>query len=168
MSVRLLLAEPNPDDGLVQEVTEEFRYRREVFDMKARQATTRHAKPGPSNQQAEDAAAEAALGPSTSGGAAVAAPPQGGGGGGGGAADVEEGSGEGSGSAKRPRGDADAAGSSGPTASDGAPCAKEPRRAGADAVPAALSGKQQNQEASTFPAADDRCGERDQPELASY
>ncbi|EFN56722.1 hypothetical protein CHLNCDRAFT_13870, partial [Chlorella variabilis] len=42
-SVGLLLAEPNPDDGLVTDITAEFKHQRQVFDAKARQWTQRHA-----------------------------------------------------------------------------------------------------------------------------
>jgi ubiquitin-conjugating enzyme E2 T len=42
-SLGLLLADPNPDDGLLAEVSEEFKHRREVFDAKARDMTKRHA-----------------------------------------------------------------------------------------------------------------------------
>ncbi|KAL4442433.1 hypothetical protein ABPG77_005017 [Micractinium sp. CCAP 211/92] len=42
-SIGLLLAEPNPEDGLVTDVTAEYKHQRQVFDAKARQWTQRHA-----------------------------------------------------------------------------------------------------------------------------
>lgn len=43
-SVQLLLQEPNPADGLVVEITEEFVRQRHVFDAKARAMTKLHAR----------------------------------------------------------------------------------------------------------------------------
>jgi ubiquitin-conjugating enzyme E2 T len=42
-SIRLLLADPNPDDGLVAEIAAEFKTQRSVFDAKARRETEKHA-----------------------------------------------------------------------------------------------------------------------------
>mmetsp|Transcript_35711 Transcript_35711/g.43084 ORF Transcript_35711/g.43084 Transcript_35711/m.43084 type:complete len:304 (+) Transcript_35711:476-1387(+) len=42
-SIRLLLAEPNPDDGLMAEVSDEYKHNRAVFDAKARKLTQQHA-----------------------------------------------------------------------------------------------------------------------------
>ena len=42
--IRLLLAHPNPDDGLVADVTEQFVSDRASFDAKARAWTRRHAQ----------------------------------------------------------------------------------------------------------------------------
>eukprot|EP00887_Chlorella_sp_A99_P007099 scaffold2.g7099.t1 len=53
-SLGLLLAHPNPDDGLVTDVTSEYKHQRQAFDAKARQWTRRHAMP--------DAAAAAGAG----------------------------------------------------------------------------------------------------------
>ncbi|XP_047000017.1 ubiquitin-conjugating enzyme E2 T-like isoform X2 [Schistocerca americana] len=43
MSIRLLLAEPNPSDPLVAEIAEEFLFNRPLFDKTAREWTKRHA-----------------------------------------------------------------------------------------------------------------------------
>lgn len=45
-AVRALLAEPNGDDGLVEEVAHEFRHARAAFDARARAMTRRHASGG--------------------------------------------------------------------------------------------------------------------------
>ncbi|KAH0435228.1 hypothetical protein IEQ34_026638 [Dendrobium chrysotoxum] len=45
MSIGLLLSEPNPDDGLMAEVSREYKYNRKVFDEKARDWTNRYANP---------------------------------------------------------------------------------------------------------------------------
>ena len=45
-SVRLLLAEPNPDDGLMVDITREFRVNHPLFLQKARQQTREHAMGG--------------------------------------------------------------------------------------------------------------------------
>jgi ubiquitin-conjugating enzyme E2 T len=42
-SVALLMSEPNPEDGLVTDVTHEYRHHRELFDMKAKQWTRKYA-----------------------------------------------------------------------------------------------------------------------------
>ncbi|GAB4822661.1 hypothetical protein N2152v2_009707 [Parachlorella kessleri] len=42
-SIGLLLSDPNPDDGLVADITQEFKHQRQVFDAKARQLTQRYA-----------------------------------------------------------------------------------------------------------------------------
>ncbi|XP_010466866.1 PREDICTED: probable ubiquitin-conjugating enzyme E2 37 isoform X2 [Camelina sativa] len=43
-SIRLLLGEPNPDDGLMCEVSREYKYNRQTFDYKAREMTDKYAK----------------------------------------------------------------------------------------------------------------------------
>ncbi|CAA0383556.1 unnamed protein product [Arabidopsis thaliana] len=43
-SIRLLLSEPNPDDGLMCEVSREYKYNRQTFDYKAREMTEKYAK----------------------------------------------------------------------------------------------------------------------------
>ncbi|KAK9268504.1 hypothetical protein L1049_000256 [Liquidambar formosana] len=45
-SIGLLLSEPNPDDGLMCEVSREYKYNRQAFDQKARSMTERYAKVG--------------------------------------------------------------------------------------------------------------------------
>ncbi|GAB2210553.1 hypothetical protein Drorol1_Dr00015821 [Drosera rotundifolia] len=45
-SIGLLLAEPNPDDGLMCEASREYKYNRQVFDHKAKTMTEKYAKPG--------------------------------------------------------------------------------------------------------------------------
>ncbi|KAJ4833431.1 hypothetical protein Tsubulata_034359 [Turnera subulata] len=45
-SIRLLLSEPNPDDGLMCEASREYKYNRQVFDQKARAMTEKYAKDG--------------------------------------------------------------------------------------------------------------------------
>ncbi|KAI3845093.1 hypothetical protein MKW92_011327 [Papaver armeniacum] len=45
-SIRLLLSEPNPDDGLMCEASREYKYNRQIFDQKARSMTERYAKAG--------------------------------------------------------------------------------------------------------------------------
>ncbi|XVF34825.1 hypothetical protein REPUB_Repub18cG0091700 [Reevesia pubescens] len=45
-SIRLLLSEPNPDDGLMCEASREFKYNRQAFDHKARSMTEKYAKAG--------------------------------------------------------------------------------------------------------------------------
>ncbi|PRW50870.1 ubiquitin-conjugating enzyme E2 T [Chlorella sorokiniana] len=75
-SIGLLLEEPNPDDGLVTDITAEFKHQRQVFDAKARQWTQRHAMPG-SRDAAADAAgdgAKAAAAAGAGGGEAAEAP----------------------------------------------------------------------------------------------
>lgn len=42
-SVSLLMSEPNPEDGLVTDVTHEYRHHRDLFDMKAKQWTKKYA-----------------------------------------------------------------------------------------------------------------------------
>nr|CAD1823970.1 unnamed protein product [Ananas comosus var. bracteatus] len=44
----LLLCEPNPDDGLMAEISREYKYNRQVFDQKARSWTEKYANPGSS------------------------------------------------------------------------------------------------------------------------
>ncbi|KAI3427221.1 hypothetical protein D9Q98_007156 [Chlorella vulgaris] len=61
-SIGLLLAQPNPDDGLVTDITAEFRHQRQVFDAKARQWTQRHATQAARSEDADAAAAAAAAG----------------------------------------------------------------------------------------------------------
>ncbi|KAF8388990.1 hypothetical protein HHK36_025674 [Tetracentron sinense] len=45
-SIGLLLSEPNPDDGLMCEVSREYKYNRQAFDQKARSMTERYARAG--------------------------------------------------------------------------------------------------------------------------
>ncbi|XP_062090766.1 probable ubiquitin-conjugating enzyme E2 37 [Humulus lupulus] len=47
-SIGLLLSEPNPDDGLMCEVSKEYKYNRQAFDQKARLMTEKYAHPGAS------------------------------------------------------------------------------------------------------------------------
>uniref|UniRef100_A0A8C4QW57 Ubiquitin-conjugating enzyme E2T (putative) n=1 Tax=Eptatretus burgeri TaxID=7764 RepID=A0A8C4QW57_EPTBU len=42
-SIQLLMAEPNPDDPLMTEISAEYKYNREVFFDKARMLTKKHA-----------------------------------------------------------------------------------------------------------------------------
>jgi len=44
-SIGLLLSEPNPDDGLMAEISREFKYNRQVFDINARLWTEKYASP---------------------------------------------------------------------------------------------------------------------------
>ncbi|CAL9222215.1 unnamed protein product [Arabidopsis halleri] len=46
-SIGLLLSEPNPDDGLMCEVSREYKYNRQTFDYKAREMTEKYAKVKP-------------------------------------------------------------------------------------------------------------------------
>ncbi|CAN8270536.1 unnamed protein product [Cochlearia groenlandica] len=43
-SIGLLLSEPNPDDGLMCDVSREYKYNRQTFDYKAREMTEKYAK----------------------------------------------------------------------------------------------------------------------------
>ncbi|XP_002989973.2 ubiquitin-conjugating enzyme E2 T [Selaginella moellendorffii] len=43
LCIRLLLSEPNPDDGLMSETAAEYKHNRPAFDMKAKQFTEKHA-----------------------------------------------------------------------------------------------------------------------------
>ncbi|CAA7045762.1 unnamed protein product [Microthlaspi erraticum] len=43
-SIGLLLSDPNPDDGLMCEVSREYKYNRQTFDYKAREMTEKYAK----------------------------------------------------------------------------------------------------------------------------
>ncbi|XP_065851169.1 probable ubiquitin-conjugating enzyme E2 37 [Euphorbia lathyris] len=45
-SIGLLLSEPNPDDGLMCEMSREYKYSRCIFDQKARAMTEKYAKTG--------------------------------------------------------------------------------------------------------------------------
>ncbi|KAK9265447.1 hypothetical protein L1049_012391 [Liquidambar formosana] len=45
-SIGLLLSEPNPDDGLICEVSREYKYNRQAFDQKARSMTEKYAMAG--------------------------------------------------------------------------------------------------------------------------
>ncbi|KDO50894.1 hypothetical protein CISIN_1g037005mg, partial [Citrus sinensis] len=45
-SIGLLLSEPNPDDGLMCEASQEYKYNRQAFDLKARSMTEKYAKTG--------------------------------------------------------------------------------------------------------------------------
>ena len=44
-TIRLLMSEPNPDDGLMPDITEQYRSNRALFDRTATAATARHATP---------------------------------------------------------------------------------------------------------------------------
>lgn len=44
-SIGLLLSEPNPDDGLMAEISREYKYNRQVFDINARSWTEKYANP---------------------------------------------------------------------------------------------------------------------------
>ena len=43
-SIQQLLSSPNPDDGLMAEISSEYKYQRHIFDAKAKDWTSRHAK----------------------------------------------------------------------------------------------------------------------------
>ncbi|KAK8682870.1 hypothetical protein V6N13_038951 [Hibiscus sabdariffa] len=45
-SIRLLLSEPNPDDGLMCEASREYKYNKQAFEHKARSMTEKYAKAG--------------------------------------------------------------------------------------------------------------------------
>ncbi|QDZ21773.1 ubiquitin-conjugating enzyme [Chloropicon primus] len=45
-TIRLLLEHPNPDDGLMTDITQEYKHNRELFDAKARKSVEAHAKRG--------------------------------------------------------------------------------------------------------------------------
>ncbi|KAL4297713.1 hypothetical protein GQ457_12G023280 [Hibiscus cannabinus] len=45
-SIRLLLSEPNPDDGLMCEASREYKYNKQAFERKARSMTEKYAKAG--------------------------------------------------------------------------------------------------------------------------
>ena len=62
-SVRLLLAEPNPDDGLMVDITREFRVNHPLFLQKARQQTREHAMGGGGGAEAGGAKRKAAAEP---------------------------------------------------------------------------------------------------------
>uniref|UniRef100_A0A8R7JWW4 E2 ubiquitin-conjugating enzyme n=1 Tax=Triticum urartu TaxID=4572 RepID=A0A8R7JWW4_TRIUA len=44
-SIGLLLTEPNPDDGLMAEISQEYKYNRQVFDINAQSWTQKYANP---------------------------------------------------------------------------------------------------------------------------
>ncbi|KAJ8562502.1 hypothetical protein K7X08_011793 [Anisodus acutangulus] len=48
-SIGLLLSEPNPDDGLMHDVSTEYKYNRQAFDHKARSMTQKYATAGASD-----------------------------------------------------------------------------------------------------------------------
>ena len=58
-TVRLLLEHPNPDDGLMTEITDEYKYNRELFDTKARKSVSEHAKRGLRAKEVEGQATRA-------------------------------------------------------------------------------------------------------------
>lgn len=87
-TVRLLMSRPNPDDGLVLDITEQYKHNRAAFDAKARQMTLTHATAernatlqanlaGKTSNLAEQPAAVAAPANATSApaGASTGAPP---------------------------------------------------------------------------------------------
>jgi len=53
-SIFLLMAEPNPDDGLMPDITAEYRDNRRLFDAKAKASTTEHALQDQLNKTNED------------------------------------------------------------------------------------------------------------------
>ncbi|XP_022730717.1 probable ubiquitin-conjugating enzyme E2 37 [Durio zibethinus] len=57
-SIRLLLSEPNPDDGLMCEVSREYNYNRQAFDHKARSMTEKYAKAGGGESSCSNQCAE--------------------------------------------------------------------------------------------------------------
>eukprot|EP00002_Diphylleia_rotans_P023693 TRINITY_DN4661_c0_g1_i2.p1 TRINITY_DN4661_c0_g1~~TRINITY_DN4661_c0_g1_i2.p1 ORF type:complete len:225 (+),score=58.64 TRINITY_DN4661_c0_g1_i2:45-719(+) len=57
-SIRLLMAHPNPDDGLMSEITQEYRHNRAQFDMKARGLTLKHAIASSKSQKTKESAGE--------------------------------------------------------------------------------------------------------------
>ncbi|EQC39945.1 hypothetical protein SDRG_02601 [Saprolegnia diclina VS20] len=62
-TIRLLMAEPNPDDGLMPEITDLFKQNHELFVTKAKEMTAQHAtaqfvvKPAATAKVADDASA---------------------------------------------------------------------------------------------------------------
>ncbi|XP_037087748.1 ubiquitin-conjugating enzyme E2 T-like [Pollicipes pollicipes] len=71
MSIRLLLAEPNPDDPLMPDVAQEYRLRRPEYERKAAEMTAKHAIPkavlGSIENRARSAGAEPPSGQPVSG-----------------------------------------------------------------------------------------------------
>ncbi|KAF1335327.1 Ubiquitin-conjugating enzyme e2 t-like, partial [Globisporangium splendens] len=74
-TIRLLMAEPNADDGLMPEITDMFKHNRELFNRKATEMTLQHARSAPmksiatagntSEMTSSDASAESVAGNST-------------------------------------------------------------------------------------------------------
>ncbi|KAF6987840.1 hypothetical protein CFC21_005445 [Triticum aestivum] len=61
-SIGLLLTEPNPDDGLMAEISQEYKYNRQVFDINAQAWTEKYANPavvGTSGWSSLDASVQA-------------------------------------------------------------------------------------------------------------
>ncbi|KAI5017093.1 hypothetical protein ZWY2020_037471 [Hordeum vulgare] len=61
-SIGLLLTEPNPDDGLMAEISREYKYNRQVFDLNAQSWTEKYANPtvvGTSGWSSLDASVQA-------------------------------------------------------------------------------------------------------------
>ncbi|KAF6982298.1 hypothetical protein CFC21_000714 [Triticum aestivum] len=61
-SIGLLLTEPNPDDGLMAEISQEYKYNRQVFDINAQSWTQKYANPavvGTSGWSSLDASVQA-------------------------------------------------------------------------------------------------------------
>ncbi|CAM0881615.1 unnamed protein product [Alopecurus aequalis] len=61
-SIGLLLSEPNPDDGLMAEISREYKYNRQVFDINAQSWTEKYANPavvGTSGWSSLDASVQA-------------------------------------------------------------------------------------------------------------
>ena len=64
-SIQLLLAEPNPDDGLMAEISNEYKYRRPIFIAKAKEWTCKFAMSETKETDSESATEEAVCGHKT-------------------------------------------------------------------------------------------------------
>ncbi|PKA61702.1 putative ubiquitin-conjugating enzyme E2 37 [Apostasia shenzhenica] len=53
-SIGLLLSEPNPDDGLMAEISKEYKYNRKLFDEKARSWAQKYAHPAAAKKDVSD------------------------------------------------------------------------------------------------------------------
>ncbi|CDP03339.1 unnamed protein product [Coffea canephora] len=62
-SIGLLLSEPNPDDGLMHEASQEYKYNRQAFDQKARSLTEKYARIGESEIAGRGQGSQAVLKP---------------------------------------------------------------------------------------------------------
>eukprot|EP00042_Codosiga_hollandica_P039770 m.336099 g.336099 ORF g.336099 m.336099 type:complete len:261 (-) comp55690_c0_seq4:726-1508(-) len=60
-SIQLLMSQPNPEDGLLEEVSKEFKENREQFERTAREWTARHAAGQPPPQTQEEGNKEPAI-----------------------------------------------------------------------------------------------------------
>ncbi|XP_071908775.1 uncharacterized protein [Coffea arabica] len=63
-SIGLLLSEPNPDDGLMHEASQEYKYNRQAFDQKARSLTEKYTRIGESEIAGRGQGSQAVLKPS--------------------------------------------------------------------------------------------------------